>query len=412
MTYRLSNLIAPAFYQSHYYIKTNAYNEFVEYGGRGSAKSSFFSIEIPLLIIQNPEIHAVIMRRYANTLRTSVYAQILWAIGELGVSDKFKCTVSPMEIVYKKTGQKIMFFGADDPAKLKSLKVPFGYVGILHLEELDQYDGPEAVRNIEQSVLRGGNVSYLFKSFNPPITKANWANQYITESKPGMYVHKSSYLTTPPDWLGQKFLNDAEYLKKQNLRAYEHEYLGIPTGSGGSVFENVKIQEITDDQIKEFDRALYGIDWGYYPDPFAFNCCYYDAARCNLYIYDELTAYKMGNKETARMLRDNKGITEDDFIIADSAEPKSIGDYKDFGFYIRGAKKGKDSIDYSFKWLQSLNEIIIDRSRCPETYKEFIEYEYERDKDNNILNRYPDKNNHHIDAVRYATNQIWRVKGQ
>lgn len=412
MTFRLSDIISPAFYKTHHYIKSDRYNEYVEYGGRGSAKSSFFGIEVLLLILRNPEIHALVMRRYANTMRSTVYAQIVWAIGELGLSGAFKCTVSPMEITRTSTGQKILFFGADDPGKLKSLKFQFGYAGILWLEELDQFDGPAAVRNIEQSVLRGGEKAYLFKSFNPPITRDNWANQYVLEDKPGMYAHRSTYLTTPQEWLGPKFIADAEYLKEQNPKAYEHEYLGIAVGTGGSVFENIKAESLTDEQCIEFDRPLHGVDWGYYPDPFAYNRCYYDHARRVLYVYDELTAYKAGNADTARMLREEKGLTEDDFILADSAEPKSIGDYKDYGFFIRGVKKGKDSVDYSFKWLQSLSAIIIDKQRCPDTYKEFIEYEYERDKDNNILSRYPDKNNHHIDAVRYATNQIWRIKGQ
>ena len=107
-----------------------------------------------------------------------------------------------------------------------------------------------------------------------------------------------------------------------------------------------------------------------------------------------------------------KGMTRDDRITADSAEPKSVSDYQKFGLRCFGAVKGPGSVEYSMKWLQSLAKIIIDPARCPETYKEFTGYEYERTKDGEIISGYPDKDNHHIDAVRYATENVWRKRGQ
>lgn len=364
-----------------------------------------------LQLIKHPDIHAVVMRKVANTMRTTVFAQYVWAYTTLGLYDKFKATVSPMEIIYKPTGQKIMFFGADDPGKIKSIKVPFGYIGLLHLEEIDQFSGAEEVRNIEQSVLRGGAVSIEFKSFNPPKTMMNWANKYCMLEKPGQMIHSSDYRSVPRDWLGDRFINDAEYLKSVNPSAYEHEYLGIPNGNGGMVFDNVSAEEITDEEIKRFDRVLNGLDWGYYPDPWAFNRMHFDSARRTLYIFDELQAQKKGNRETADMLIAH-GITYADRITADSAEPKSVGDYKAYGLDCRGAAKGPGSIEYSMKWLQSLVKIVIDPKRCPHTFEEFTTYEYERNKDGEVISGYPDGNNHHIDACRYATEHIWRRRGQ
>lgn len=349
----------------------------------------------------------MVMRKVANTMRTTVFAQYVWAYTALGLYDKFKATVSPMEIIYKPTGQRIMFFGADDPGKIKSIKVPFGYIGLLHFEELDQFSGEEEVRNIEQSVLRGGDVAIEFKSFNPPKTMMNWANKYCALDKPGQIIHSSDYRTVPPEWLGQRFLDDAEYLKSINHSAYEHEYLGIPNGNGGMVFENAFGETITDEQIGHFDRVLNGVDWGYYPDPWAFNRVYYDAARRTLYVFDELTAKKKGNKETAEMLLE-RGLTREDRITADSAEPKSVADYNKLGLKCLAAQKGPGSVEYSMKWLQSLTKIVIDPVRCPNTYMEFTCYEYERTKDGEIISGYPDKDNHNIDAVRYATEHIWK----
>lgn len=144
-------------------IKRGAHTEYVLYGGRGSAKSTFISLAVLDVILSKPMLHAVLCRRVKDTLRDSVYAQMKWAIGELKLDALFDCRVNPMEMIYKPTGQKIYFRGADDPAKLKSIKVPFGYIGVLWFEELDQFCGEEEIRSIEQSVIRGGDEAFIFK---------------------------------------------------------------------------------------------------------------------------------------------------------------------------------------------------------------------------------------------------------
>ena len=410
-TSKLSDIVSPAFVESHRAIKSGTITELVEKGGRGSAKSSFISVEVVLQLLRHPDCHAVVMRKVQNTLRSSVYAQICWAIAELGLTRKFRCTVSPMECTYLPTGQKILFFGLDDPGKLKSIKVPFGYIGIGWFEELDQFDGPEQIRNVEQSIFRGGPYALSLKSFNPPAMARNWANRYVLEAKQGKLVHHSTYETTPPEWLGPRFIADAEHLKETNPTAYRHEYGGEVIGSGTAVFENLLIKSISDEEIKNFDRITSGVDWGWYPDPWAFNRMHYDAGRKTLYIFDELTRRRTGNRETADLV--SARIPADELVIADSAEPKSCSDYRAYGIRCRDAEKGPGSVRYSMKWLQSLKAIVIDPERCPDTVTEFTEYEYERDKKTEeILNDYPDINNHHIDAVRYGTNRIWKRRGQ
>ena len=392
-------------------MKRGEINELVEKGGRGSAKSSYLSVEVVLELLKHPECHAVVLRKVGNTLRTSVYAQVCWAIASLGLSRAFRCTVSPMECTYLPTGQKILFFGLDDPGKLKSIKVPFGYIGVAWFEELDQFDGPEQVRNVEQSLFRGGAYSMCFKSFNPPAMARSWANRYALEAKPGKRVHHSTYLTTPREWLGPRFLADAEHLQASNETAYRHEYLGEVVGSGTQVFENLRLETIPDGQAEQFDRIYSGVDWGYYPDPWAFNRMHYDAGRKTLYIFDELTRRRASNLETAALVRAHIG--PDELVIADSAEPKSIGDYASFGIRCRGVEKGPGSVEYRHKWLQSLAAIVIDPARCPDTAKEFSEYEYERDKKTGeVLQGYPDLNNHHIDAVCYGLFPVWKRRGR
>lgn len=411
MTCRLSDIISPAFVEPHKAVKAHEVSEVVSKGGRASTKSSWISVEMVLLILKDPQIHACVFRKYGNTLRTTVYAQIVWAIAQLGLTRKFRCTVSPMECVYIPTGQKIMFFGMDDPGKVKSIKVPFGYIGVDWFEELDQFDGPEQIRNVEQSTLRGGPFSMTFKSFNPPAMARNWANRYALEEKPGKLVHHSTYLTTPPEWLGPRFLADAEHLQATNPTAYRHEYLGEVVGSGTQVFENLQLRDISDEEISQFDRITNGVDWGWYPDPWAWNRMHYDAARRTLYLFSELTRHRTSNQDTAALLMEL--IPQDELVIADSAEEKSVSDYKAFGLNCRASEKGPGSVAYSMKWLQSLTAIVIDPGRCPDTAREFTEYEYERDpKTNEVMEGYPDVANHHIDAVRYGTNRIWKRRGK
>lgn len=407
-----ASVVAPVFAKVIHDIEENKYREFVFPGGRGSTKSSFISLQIIDLMEKNPEMHAAVYRQVADTLRDSVYNQVCWAIESLGLEAEYKCTVSPMEITKKSTGQKIFFRGCDDPFKSKGIKPPFGFIGVLWFEELDQFKGPEAVRTVTQSVIRGGDKTYIFKSFNPPKSAMNWANKYIKVPKPGMMVVHTTYLEVPKTWLGKPFLDEAEHLKETNPTAYENEYMGIANGNGGNVFDNIFIEEITDEQIAEFDNIYNGIDWGWFPDPYAFVRVHYEPSQETLYIWDEYTCNKKSNRETADILIEEHGITSNDLITCDSTENKSVGDYKEYGLLTRAAEKGPESRRYSYKWLQMLRKIVIDNSRCPIATEEFMNKEYERDKEGNVIEGYPDGDDHVIDAVRYATNRIWKRRGQ
>lgn len=408
---KLDTLIAPSFYSVHHDIKRGRHTHYWLKGGRGSTKSSFISVEIILGMMQDPNANALVMRKVAVNLKDSVYEQLLWAIEALGVGHLWKAKLSPLQLSYGPTGQKILFRGADEPKKIKSTKFRKGYCKYIWYEETDEFAGMQEIRTINQSLMRGGSTFFVFYSYNPPKSQSNWVNQESMQPVANRLVHTSDYRTVPAVWLGDAFLQEAEYLKESNEKAYRHEYLGEVVGTGGAVFDNVVIENIADTQIRTFDRIYNGVDWGYYPDPWAFNQMHYDAARRTLYIFGELTRYKQGNRQTADALLEY-GITLHDLITADSAEPKSIADYRNYGLNCRGAVKGPGSVDYSMKWLQSLMKIVIDPVRCPDTAKEFTTYEYERNKEGEVISGYPDKENHHIDAVRYSMEPVWKRRGQ
>lgn len=377
-------------------------------GGRGGLKSSFIAFKIAELIKNNPGLHACITRQVAGTLKDSVYAQMKWAIHTLGLDEEFDFKVSPLEIVYKKTGQIVYFRGLDDETKLKSIKPPFGYIGILWKEEKDQMKGEVQERSVNQSVLRGGDIAYDFSSYNPPKSKSAWVNKAKLVPNDKRVIHQSTYLEAPAEWLGQKFLDDAAHLKEVNPEAYDHEYLGVPNGDGGNVFEFLEIRKITDEEIEQMDRIRQGVDFGWYPDQYAFLRTHYDSARERIFLIDELYVNKWKNSKTGQWILD-KGY--DDFdIICDSAEPKSVGDYRDMGLPARGAKKGPGSVEYGFKWLQS-RTLVIDPQRTPNAYAEIVAYEYERDKDGTVISGYPDENDHAISALRYAYEPVFNRRG-
>lgn len=405
---KLSQVIGPAFYPVAHDVFEHGHTHYDESGGRGSLKSSFVSIVVPLLLIHNPGTHALVLRKVANTIRDSVYAQYVWAIGELGMADYWEAKVSPMELIYRPTGQKIMFRGADDPMKIKSIKVPFGYIAVTHFEEKDQFAGRAEIRTILQSTMRGGDKYWNFESYNPPISRDNWANKDSLEERPDRLCHRSTYLEAPREWLGDQFIYEAEHLKLTNERAYQHEYLGIPVGTGGNVFENLELREITDDEVATFDHIYQGADWGWFPDPFAFIRVHYDRARETVYFIDEIYKNKLSNEESAGIIME-RGYN-DTFITCDSAEPKSVADYRAMRLPAKEAVKGPGSVEYGMKWLQR-RTLVIDRKRTPHAYDEFANYEYERDKDGEIISGYPDENNHLIDAARYALERVYRRMG-
>ncbi len=410
--------IGRAFVDLYRDIKERKHDDYWLEGGRGSIKSSFWSQIVPEELENNPNWCAICIRKVANTLKDSVYSQLEWGMDNLSetfpfINENWVKTKNPLEMRNKKTGQMIYFRGADDPGKIKSIKPPKGmYIALIIYEEFDQMTGMNEVRKIDQSVKRGGNEFITFRVYNTPKSKRHFVNIEKRLPNPKRLVHKSTYLDVPVDWLGQPFFDDAELLKQNNPTAYANEYLGEETGDGGNVFENVELREITDDEIENFDYLYQGMDFGWFPDPLAWTKMCYQPNKLTLYIFDEYVVNKMSNLKVWNYLKENKGVKNDDLITGDSAEPKSIGDFQSYGSLMRGAKKGPDSVEYSMKWLSGLAKIVIDPRRCPKSAEEFTTYEYPQDKDGNYITGYVDADNHCIDSVRYATNPIWRRKGE
>jgi PBSX family phage terminase large subunit len=347
--------------------------------------------------------NAVVLRKVESNIKDSVYAQLLWAIDKLGVNEYWQAKIQPLKLIYKPSGQEIIFRGSnnqEDYRKLKSTKAKKGFFKYIWYEEVDEFYGIHEIRSINQSILRGGAGFIAFYTYNPPKTVNSWVNKEILDTE-GKYIHHSTYLDVPKEWLGEQFIEEAESLKRKDKIAYENEYIGEVTGTGGLIFNNITCREILKDEIETFDNIKAGIDWGFATDPAVYTENHFDSKHRKLYIFKEIYKTGMQNRVFIDMIK-NIMITERIQITGDSSEPKSIAEAKSNGLRIEGAVKGPDSVDYGIKWLQDLEEIIIDPIRCPNTYKEFSTYEYEKDKNGEFKASYPDKNNHTIDATRYS----------
>jgi len=402
---RMSELLAPSFHELHKDFKEEKFTEYILRGGRGSTKSSFTSFQVILGIIRDPRANAIVLRRFENEIRDSVFSQLQWAINKLGLDDLWRAYTSPFKLVYEPTGQMILFKGADNPKKLKSLTLVKGYLKYAWFEEVDQFSGMEELRNLEQSIFRGisDEKQIEIMSYNPPKSARSWINAEAKINKPGRKVHASDYLSVPEEWLGEKFLANAEHLKETNPDAYRHEYLGEETGTGLEVFTNVTLRKITNKEILYFDNRHQGLDFGYSGDPVCFLEAHFDAKKKRLYLFYEFSGIRVSNAQLAAQIGIDRRAA---VTMTDPAEPKSIDELRDeHGMNAMGGDKYPGSVDHGIKYLQDLEEIVIDANRCPLAAREFINYALDVNRQGLVISKYPDKDNHSIDAARYMMSQ-------
>ncbi len=410
-----AKLIGRDFVDMHRWIDGHRYSEYLLPGGRGSLKTSDVCIETVAGVASVKGRNAVCMRNQTNQLRDSIYVEMRRAARRLGVVDEFEWTVSPMRAVHKPTGNALYFFGADNQtpqdSRLKGFAPEQGYVAYLVVEEASQFPGYSYIRQLKQTVLRGSELpTWTFLMWNPPRSTRAWSNAIVGESKPGRVVVRSNYLNAPPEWLGDAFLEEAEALKESDPQAYDHEYMGIPTGTGIEVFDRLVFREVTDAEIASFDNLRCGQDFGWWPDPWAVTLSEWQPGRMTLVTFAESGGNKLTPKQQAERIRElltwpNVQGGEPTYhhlqVKSDDAEPSAISQQRDAGVNARAAGKG-NMREASYRFLQAVTW-VIDPKRCPKLAKEARELEHEVVKSTGeVLESIPDGNDHWVDATRYA----------
>lgn len=397
MQKRISDIINPNFHSFWKAINSDKYLFHVLKGGRASAKSTHIALWIIKNAMQNP-ITTLCIRKVGNTLSESVYEQLKEAIEFLGVSHLWKCQKSPLQLIYTPRGNKIIFRGADDPAKIKSIKMSKYPLSIVWFEELGEFKTEEEVSVIVNSVLRAelpkGLTYKVIYSYNPPKKKQSWVNKkFETQFIPkNTFVHFSTYLDNP--YISKAFIEEAEEVKRRNEYKYRWEYLGEPIGSGVVPFSNLEFREITKEEVKGFDNIRQAVDFGYSVDPMAFVRLHYNKKHRKIYIFGEIYRVKMSIRELAEKIKANRW--NDTIVYCDAAEPRSIAELREHGIKAIKAHKGPGSIEHGENWLDDLEAIVIDPKRCPNTAREFENIDYQIDKDGNTIPRLEDKDNHSI----------------
>ena len=413
MNKKISEIINKNFYEFWKVINSNKYLFHVLKGGRASAKSTHIAIWLVLALMKYP-ITCLCIRKVGNTLTESVFEQLKEAIDILNVGHVWKIQKSPLQLIYIPRGNKFIFRGADDPSKIKSIKMSKFPIAFVWFEELAEFKTEDEVSTIVNSVLRAElppGLSYkVIYSYNPPKRKQSWVNKkFETQFIPNnTYIHHSTYLDNPH--ISKAFIEEANEVKKKNEFKYRWEYLGEPIGSGVVPFSNLEFRTITDEEIKSFDNIRQGNDFGYATDPMAFVRLHYDKKKRIIYFLDEIYGVKMSIRELADKIK-SKGYN-DVPITCDSAEPRSIAELREHGIKALKAKKGPGSIEFGENWLDDLEAIVIDNKRTPNVAKEYENIDYQTDKDGNIRPKLEDKDNHSIDATRYALELDMKTHGR
>lgn len=433
-TINLNDLVCKTFRQVFIDIVNCNVNEAILDGGRGSTKSAVVSeaIIVGCMKYKQP---AICLLNYNSKIETRLVNTFAKSMSFLGVEEFWDLKRSPFEYFLldengKRTNVSIKFFGCDSPKDLKGAAPKTGSFRYIWFEELDTFKNYEQIQNVIDTVGRGKGKHCTVMTYNPPLKNSNWVNKKynlpigkalgydsnyhydefefkiddeITE-KTTRVVHHSTYLDVISDghydWLDISWIGRARQSEKENNIFYRWNYLGEVIGGQSNVFWNIKDW---DGDINQFNirEVLRGFDWGNGgPDPCAYVEWYYDRANHRLYALNEFYKPKMEPVEVAEKIR---SLNKHNFPVwGDSAVPTLNKLVRKEGINLFDVKKPRDSTKAGIKWLQSLNGIYINKYKTPNIYREFTEYEYEIDKEDNITDILPDKNNHTIDATRYA----------
>ena len=372
-------------------------------GSRASKKSTTIALWYILHLIANPNANLLVVRRYGNTLKNSCYAQLLWAIDHLGLNNKFKATVSPMEIIYTTTGQKIIFNGLDEGMKLTSMTVPKGVLCWVWCEEA--YELKESDFNKIDMSIRGkmpnGLKPQLTLSFNPWSEKSWLKSRFFDVESPQIFTLTTTYKCN--EWLTDEDLFTFKEMERNNPRRYQIEGLGLWGISEGLIYSNFEVQEF---DYREILRnrdcfATYGLDFGF-TDPTAFVGIIVNQKEKLLYIFKEWYQTNVTNDDIARALKD-LGI-KGEKIYCDSAEPKSIAELKKLNINAVAVAKGADSVRYGIQKIQ--NYKIIIHPECEEFQHEISNYIWKKDRNGNTTDVPEHEFSHLMDATRYAVSEI------
>lgn len=372
-------------------------------GGKGSKKSTTTALNFIVRLMQLPGSNLLVVRKVGDTHRTSTFAQLRWAIRQLHVEAYWKATASPMELTYTPTGQKILFRGFDDPLKLASTTVEQGSLCWVWIEEAYEIDSEEDFDKLDLSVPRGRVAPPLFKqttlTFNP-WSETHWLKRrFFDVSDTDVAVYSTTYQCN--EFLDETDRAVFERMRRENPRQYRVAGLGEWGIADGLVYDRWEVRAFDVDKVRRLPlvRSAFGLDYGYTNDPTALFCGLVLEPKRLLFVFDELYERGLTNRDIYARIQ-AMGFSKER-ILADSAEPKSNDELRFLGLTgLRPAAKGRDSVLNGIQYLQGYRILI--HPQCTHFIEEISRYAWERDKSGASINRPADRDNHLMDAMRYA----------
>lgn len=373
-------------------------------GSRGSKKSKTSALWHIYNMMKYPDANTLVVRKTERTLKDSVMADLRWAIERLGVSEFWKYTTNPLELVYIPTGQKILFRGFDDPLKITSITVPKGVLCWVWLEEAYEINKEEDFDMLNESI-RGQVPEGLFKRFTitfNPWTDKHWLKKrfFDTPDTEDKIALTTNYMCN--EWLDEADHRMFEEMRLNRPKRYRVAGLGEWGIVDGIVYENWVEKEFDVQELVQKNpdlTAVFGLDFGYTNDPTALFCGLVDGKKKIIYVFDEMYQKAMTNEMIAEKII-RMGYAKEK-IIADSAEPKSIDRLYELGLRkIRRATKGRDSVNNGIAYVQEFNIVI--HPKCVNFITEISNYVWDEDKFGHKVNKPIDDFNHLMDAMRYG----------
>ena len=268
---KLSDLIISKYHST---FNDTKYMHKIFTSGRAGTKSSRGAIKAVDKIVEDDNCSVVIMRKFHNKLKKTVYKECLRAITRLGLNKKdFKITVSPMEIKYLKNGNTIYFTGNDSIDDTKGMIDEDKPIKLVELDELTEFfdkgDGEDELTNIEATFVRGNNDEFCIEYyFNPPQNPKAPIMQWVEKmvQRPDCIRIHTDYRDVPVNWLGKKLIQTAELLKKLDEKMYNWIWLGLCTGIEEVIYymfnEEKHIRDVTDEILKGIQWLFIGVDYG------------------------------------------------------------------------------------------------------------------------------------------------------
>ena len=414
MEYCVSDFITPSWYAAWDYLRRSLFMSYRFMGGRGTGKSTVTAKHATDDIMHDRLANWVCYKKHAVEIETTVYAECMKAINRAGLHDFFQFKTSPFEITYLPTGQKIFFRGLDAAGKSKGITATVGYIKGAWFEEADQFTSQEEIDTVLQSVGRGGPSFKVIYTYNPPKSKAHWINVEAAKFDPYEYQFHTTYKDWRTDWLGPFFFAKMNAIRRQSEKRYEHEYLGIPTGTGNEIFDNVHAVIFTPEQVAEMRSKRYGMDFGQ-SDPTVLDCTNYipnwvtdDNGRREdiggvLQIFSAWGKSGALNREVYAELK-RRNLLDERIVGDHGGGGKSvIHEMNDMG--VRGlvqAYKPGGSVERGINWMRQCARIEIDKVNALPALTEFSTYCFDKMRDGTNRNEFPDRDNHHIDGTRYS----------